>query len=171
MAISVQTRLNALAPDLARGLRAAVATLVPFYFAARLGRGELAWMALGGWLGTLADPSGSRLTRAKTLLAFAIAGALTVVISETAANDPWTAPLALAGIAFGASLLRALGSTTSTFGTLLAIIAAVGTTHHGRGTLRDGWLFAIGAGLALVLTSVVWPVWRHFPLRRAIAAV
>ncbi len=171
MAIPLQTRLNALAPDLARGARAAVATLVPFYFASRLGRGELAWMALGGWLGTLADPNGSRLTRARTLFAFALAGATTVTVSEAAANDPWLAPLVLAAVAFGASLLRALGATTATFGTLLAIIAAVGTTHHGRATVRDGALFTLGAGLALVLTSVVWPVWRHLPLRRAMAAV
>ena len=163
--------MNALAPDIARGVRAAIATLVPFYFAARLGRGELAWMALGGWLGTLADPSGSRLTRAKTLFAFAVAGALTVAASETAANDRWAAAPTLAALAFGASLLRALGGTAGSFGTLLAVIAAVGTTHHGRASLRDGGLFALGAGLALVLTSVVWPVWRHFPLRRAMAGV
>ena len=37
-----------------------LAAAVPFYLAVRLGRHELAWMALGGWLGTLVDPGGLR---------------------------------------------------------------------------------------------------------------
>ncbi len=37
--------------------------------------------------------------------------------------------------------------------------------------MRDGLFFAIGAGWAVVLTSVVWPVWNYLPIRRAIARV
>ena len=58
--------LDAATPDLVKGLRGGVATLVPFYLAIWLGRQEFAWMALGGWLGTLVDPGGLRSTRAKT---------------------------------------------------------------------------------------------------------
>ncbi|NOU28102.1 MAG: hypothetical protein HOO96_09380, partial [Polyangiaceae bacterium] len=61
-------------PDLAKGLRAAATTLVPFFLAARLERPELAWTALGGWLGTLADPGGARVVRARTVGGFVIAG-------------------------------------------------------------------------------------------------
>ena len=70
---------DAATPDLAKGLRGGVATLVPFYLAVRLGRHELGWMALGGWLGTLVDPGGLRSTRAKTLTAFAVIGGLALV--------------------------------------------------------------------------------------------
>lgn len=70
------------APDVARGVRAALVTLVPFYLAAVLRRPELTWTALGGWLGTLADPGGSRVTRARALVVFAIGGAVLVAPAE-----------------------------------------------------------------------------------------
>jgi len=57
-------RFAVIAPDLSRGVRAAIAVVVPFYLAAQLDRPELVWLALGGWLGALADPAGTRRARA-----------------------------------------------------------------------------------------------------------
>ena len=163
--------LGAASPDVARGLRAAVATLVPYYFATKLGRSELGWMALGGWFGTLADPGGSRLTRAKTLTGFTIAGAIGVTLSERCATTPWLATVLLAAVAFGASLLRALGAGGATVGTMLAIIVAIGSAGVRASTSNGGLYFAAGAGCAVVLSSIVWPVWTHLPVRRAVAVV
>ena len=40
-----------------------------------------------------------------------------------------------------------------------------------RGSGGDAAGFALGALLALVVSSIVWPVWTHLPVRRAVAAV
>jgi len=165
------TRLSAAAPDLGRGVRAAVVTLVPFYLAAALHRPELSWMALGGWLGTLADPGGSRATRARTLVAFAAAGALVVAASEALAPS---APLATAWLvlaAFAFSLLRAAGGTAGSLGTLLTVTAAIASARARTTPPLDGAAFAVGALQAMVLSSAVWPVWTHLPVRRALGVV
>ncbi len=162
---------EAAAPDIAKGFRAAFATLVPFYLASRLGLSELAWMALGGWLGTLVDPGGLRATRGKTLAGFAVAGALTVTFAELCSGlgDATTAVFALS--VFALTLLRALGATASTMGTMLAILMAVGISKGHGSYGRDGLFFMAGAAWAAFLSSIVWPVWTHLPVRRAVAVV
>ncbi len=162
---------DAATPDFAKGLRGGIATLVPFYLATRLGRHEFAWMALGGWLGTLVDPGGLRSTRAKTLSAFALAGGVAVAFSEGLAQNAWLAAGGLTLVAFAASLLRSLGAVWASAGTMLAIVVAVGSARGGSEPLRDGCFFAAGAGFAVFLSSVIWPIWTHLPLRRAEATV
>ena len=163
---------DAATPDFAKGLRGGVATLVPFYLATWLGRHEFAWMALGGWLGTLVDPGGLRSTRAKTLSAFAVAGGAAVWFSEGLAQNPWLATLGLVVVAFTASLLRSLGAVWSSAGTMIAIVVAVGSARGGTNApCLDGCFFALGAGVAVLLSSVIWPIWTHLPLRRAEATV
>jgi uncharacterized membrane protein YccC len=158
---------DAATPDLAKGLRGGVATLLPFYLAVRLDRHEFGWMALGGWLGTLVDPGGLRSTRAKTLTAFAIIGGLSLAASEGLAANAWLAALALVVVAFGASLLRSLGAVWASAGTMIAIVVAVATSRGGSDPVLDGCFFAAGAGVAVLLSSVIWPIWTHLPLRRA----
>ncbi len=158
-----------LAPDIARGLRAAIATLVPFYFARELGNRDLVWVALGGWLGTLADHGGARLARAKTLAVFAIVGAITVAVCRAAAGSFGLGVGILAAIAFAGSIMRAVGATASGTGTLVVVVAAISVGTPPGDTVRDAVAFAIGAGWAVVLSSIVWPVWTHLPLRVAIA--
>lgn len=163
--------LAAATPDFARGLRGGVVTLVPFYLAAELHRHELAWMALGGWLGTLADPGGLRSTRAKTLGVFALAGGLALSLAELAAPNRWLAALLLAAVAFAASLLRSLGAAWSGAGTMIAIVVAIGSASQSAAPLFDGAYFALGSAAAMLLSSVIWPVWMDLPLRRAEAGV
>ncbi len=162
---------DAITPDLAKGLRGGIATFVPFYLATRLDRHEFAWMALGGWLGTLVDPGGLRSTRAKTLTAFAVVGGCMLALSERVAENIWLAALVLALVAFIASLLRSLGAVWSSAGTMTAIVVAIGGAQGGTNSLRDGGYFMLGAGVAVILSSVIWPIWTHLPLRRAEANV
>lgn len=162
---------DAATPDLAKGLRGGIATFVPFYLATRLERHEFAWMALGGWLGTLVDPGGLRSTRAKTLTAFAIIGGAALAVSERVAPNIWLAALCLALVAFIASLLRSLGAVWSSASTMTAIVVAIGSAQGGSDSVRDAGYFMAGAGVAVVLSSVIWPIWTHLPLRRAEANV
>lgn len=163
--------LDAATPDLVKGLRGGVATLIPFYLAIWLGRHEFAWMALGGWLGTLVDPGGLRSTRAKTTSAFALFGGVALGISESLAHSTWLAALGLMLVAFPASLLRSLGAVWASAGTMITIAVAIGSAQGGSAPLLDGACFALGAGFATLLSSVIWPIWTHLPLRRAEANV
>ncbi|HYP77382.1 MAG TPA: FUSC family protein [Polyangiaceae bacterium] len=163
--------LDAATPDLVKGLRGGVATLVPFYLAIWLNRHEFAWMALGGWLGTLVDPGGLRSTRAKTTSAFALFGGLALGVSESLARSTWLAALGLMLIAFPASLLRSLGAVWASAGTMITIVVAIGSAQGGSAPVSDGACFTLGAGFATLLSSVIWPIWTHLPLRRAEANV
>lgn len=162
--------VEAALPDVASGLRAAVATVVPFYFAAATGRRELLWAAIGGWLGTRVDPGGSRMARLRVLAAFAVIGAGALAIAERAASRVWLGTLVLACTVFLACLLRALGASMSLFGTMISIVVAIGVAREGppdRGPLY----FAAGAAWATVLSTVLWPIWTYLPVRRALGHV
>ena len=163
--------LQALGPDLATGLRAALVTVIPLVFSVQLARPELAWMAFGGWLGTLADPGGSRGRRARVLVAFVVLGGLLVWGGQRIAAVPAAAILTFAAVAGTASLLRAFGPAAGGLGTILAIVAAIATTTHSTDSTRHALFFACGGVIALVLSSVLWPVWTHLPVRRALARV
>lgn len=165
-------RYDALWPAIANGVRAAVATLVPFFLAAALGRAELGWMALGGWLGTLADPGGLRSTRLKSLATFAVLGAIMVPLAERCAGSIWLATITIGAVAFAATMARALGPAAASVGTMTAVLVAVGAAKPGSATyLADALSFAAGALWATLLSSLVWPVGPHRPVRKAIAEV
>ncbi|UJR81703.1 FUSC family protein [Sandaracinus amylolyticus] len=161
----------AMAPDLQKGLRAAIATLGPFLLVDVLHDEALAWTALGGWLGTLADPGGTRAARAQLVVAFGALGALAIAIAEPAAGHAGIAAVTLGVGCFGAALLGALGAPGATLGTLLAIVIAIAVVRPSATPLRDAAFFAAGSAQALLLSTVVWPIGTHVPLRRAVARV
>lgn len=162
-------RLQTLLPDLLRGLRAALATILPFYFALSLDRPELNWLALGGWLGSLLETSGSRKDRAQLIFAFALLGGLSVAILQALLQGPGGSTLFLILLSFLFTLLRVWGSGVSSLGSLLLIAAAISQGDHAESPLQAGVYFTLGASWATLLSSVVWPVGPHLPLRRAIA--
>lgn len=128
-------------------------------------------MALGGWLGTLVDPGGLRSTRAKATSAFAVFGGVALGISESLASNTWLAAFGLMLVAFPASLLRSLGAVWASAGTMISIVVAIGSAQGGSAPLLDGACFALGASFATLLSSAIWPIWTHLPLRRAEANV
>lgn len=160
-----------MAPDLQKGVRAAIATLVPFLLVDVTQDEALAWTALGGWLGTLADPGGTRRARVQLVVAFGALGALGIALTEPIAGIAELAAATLGVTCFGAALLGALGAPGATLGTLLAIVVAIATARPSASPLRDAAFFAAGAAQALLLSTVVWPIGTHVPLRRAVARV
>lgn len=166
----MRARLAVVAPDLAKGVRAAIATLVPFYLAGALGRPALAWVALGGWLGALADPGGARKTRALAVLAFAGIGGAAVAIATVCAPNLVTAASIVAVIVFAASFARALGATPASLGTSIAIAAAIAASRRGP-ALEEGALFAAGVAWAALSSTITWPAWPHLPVRLAVGRV
>ncbi|HEY3801650.1 MAG TPA: FUSC family protein [Kofleriaceae bacterium] len=164
-------RLAALLPDLVKGVRAAIATVVPFFLARALDRPELAWVALGGWLASLADPGGAGRTRAIALVAFLLSGTSAVLLGTLAAPSPIASVIVVAAIVFGASLARVLGGAAAAMGTMISIAAAIAAeATRSPPLVAAGW-FALGAVWAIALASIVWPVWPHMPLRGPTARV
>ena len=163
--------IAALLPDVARGVRAAIVTLPPFFLARQLGIRELAWVALGGWLGTLADPGGTPRARGRALATFTLLGALLVVAGELIGPHPWVGILALALTAFVTAVFRVFGAAATATGTLLCVVMAIAVGGSLGNPLRDALAFMLGGAAATLLSSIVWPVWTHLPVRVAIAPV
>ncbi len=161
-------RFAVIAPDLARGVRAAIAVVVPFYLAAQLNQPALAWLALGGWLGALADPTGTRRARALAMAVFVIASSAVIAIAGSLAHQPIAAALFIALVGFTSSFARAINGPAGVIGTLVMLIAAIAGAGTGSPLAAAG-LFAGGAVWAVGLSSIVWPGWPHLPLRIALA--
>ncbi|MCA1826465.1 MAG: FUSC family protein [Myxococcales bacterium] len=160
-------------PDYVAGLRAATATIVPLAIGEATGRPQLIWAALGGWLGTFADPGGPYPLRATTLLSYVLASAASVVAGTVAASRPWAAIAILFFWAAGCALLKVYGEAAGTVGSLALITfcIALGTPVPDLRSLElRTLLFAAGALWASGLALALWPVHPWRPVRRAIAA-
>jgi len=166
----MRERLAVVAPDLAKGVRAAIATLVPFYLAGALGHPALGWVALGGWLGSLADPEGARKSRALAVMAFAGLGGAAVAIGTACAPGVVSAAIVVAAIVFAASFARALGATPASLGRSIAIAGAIAASRRGP-ALQEGALFAAGVAWAAFSSTITWAAWPHLPVRLAVGRV
>jgi len=167
---AMSPRFAVIAPDLSRGARAAIAVVVPFYLAAQLDRPELAWLALGGWLGALADPTGTRRARATAMAVFVVASFAVIWVGGVVAAQPVVAALFIGLVGFACSFARAINGPAGTIGNLVTLIAAIASARGGS-PFTAAWLFAAGALWAVLLSSIVWPGWPHLPLRVALGKV
>jgi len=166
---AMHVRLAVLAPDLAKGVRAAVATIVPFYLMTALHHPELAWVAVGGWLGSLADPGGVRRVRVLAALACMGFGSAAIALGAITAATTAAAVLVLGAIVFAASFAAVLGSTARSVGTLIAVaggIAAARPTDPSAAAL-----FAAGVAWAALTSTIAWPLWPHLSVRLAVGRV
>src|SRR5262249_62252068 len=69
------------------------------------------------------------------------------------------------------SLLRATGGTVASLAPSLTVVAAIAGARVRTTPLLDAAAFCAGALAAVILSSAVWPVWTHLPVRRAVAKV
>ena len=82
------------------------------------------------------------------------------------------AVLLAAACAFAAGMMPAIGQTPTDIGTITLVTLVVFSaqpTSFGK-ALSSGLLALGGALLQTVLAVALWPVRRHFPERRALAA-
>ena len=160
-------------PQWAAGLRAATAMAVPLLLGLALGRPELSWAGLGGWLTMIADPGGPYRARAEAMIAFALAGSLATVLGGVTGHPPWLAAPALFACALFCSLLRVRGDTAASIGVLCLIEFCI--TQGSPAPLEAGMLraelFASGGAFAVLLATAVWPFRPYYPVRMAVASV
>src|SRR5689334_3995632 len=148
-------------PDYVAGFRAATATIVPLAIGEITGRPQLIWVALGGWLGTFADPGGPYRLRATTLLSYAIASAASIAAGTFSASHAWAGVALLFVWGVGCALLRVYGEAAGTVGSLalIAFCIALGTpVADWRALELRTALFVAGALWAAGLTLALWPV-------------
>lgn len=161
-------QLAALVPDLKKGARAAIATVIPFFLARRFDRPELVWIALGGWFASVADPGGSVRARADAMVIFLVAATTSIVVGSYVMGALIASTLWIGGVAWLASAARAFGGVAANVGTVIAIVATIATASSlGAGTTAI--CFALGVVWAIVMSSLVWPATPNLPLRHAVA--
>ncbi len=154
------------------GLRAATATVAPLVLAAALGQPLLIWAALGGWLTSLADAGGAFRTRARSMAAFVVGGAVTCAVASAVAPHRAASLVLLAVWAAAGGLLRVGGDVGAALGTMFAatfVAALAMPAADGREALARGALLAAGGLSAMALALVVWPVRPYAPVREAAA--
>jgi uncharacterized membrane protein YccC len=171
--VRAATRLGSARPAYAAGFRAAIATVLPLGADLLLGLGGATWMSLGGFNGALADKGGAYRTRALTIGAVTVCGALAVLLGSLASNQvALSIPLCFA-VALAAGLARVWGAAGVSIGgaslSTFAIALAVPTGSVLEAFQRAG--FAIVGGLvAMAIALVLWPLRPFRPVRRAVAS-
>ena len=110
------TALAPARPAYAAGLRAAIATVAPLLASHVLTLGGGTWMSLAGFSGALADKGGPYRTRAATLGALFLAGALVVMLGTLGAIHPVLAIVLSFAVAVACSLGRAYGNAGASVG-------------------------------------------------------
>jgi uncharacterized membrane protein YccC len=103
------------------------------------------------------------------LVAFAIVGAFVVAVSEGASESTLLGMLVLATIAFFGSIARATGNAATGVGLMVVVTSAIALGSLHGNPWRDAGAFFGGAMWAVVLSSIVWPIWTHLPVRTPLA--
>jgi uncharacterized membrane protein YccC len=171
------TALAPARPAYAAGLRAAIATVAPLLASHVLALGGGTWMSLAGFSGALADKGGPYRTRAATLAALILAGALVVMLGTLGGIHPALAiPLSFA-VALACSLGRAYGNAGASVGlsALSIYVIALGYppeagTGAAAAALSRAGFVVIGGAWATLVALVLWPLRPYRPVRLAVAA-
>jgi uncharacterized membrane protein YccC len=155
-----------------RGVRTAFALLIPVIVGDLLNQPLFSWAALGGWLGSLADKGGSYRTRAATMGALAILGAVCAYVGTETAHSVLLALFVMFSVGVLAGLVRVYGDEGSTVGLFIAIIFAVATgspTAMAHASTVRAEMFFGGVLWAMILSLLLWPLHPFRPVRRAVA--
>jgi uncharacterized membrane protein YccC len=165
-------RLEPAKPAVNRGLRAAVAVLVPVLAAQLLHAPAASWATLGGFLTTVADKGGSYRTRALTMGAVPVFGALAVVAAALAGHSPWLAvPFAFLVVVAG-GLAHAYGAEAGSVGGLISIatVVSLAAPVDAVEALVHCAAFFLGGLWVTALALFLWPIRPYRPVRLAVAA-
>jgi uncharacterized membrane protein YccC len=175
--VRAATALAPARPAYAAGLRAAIATVAPLLASHVLAPAGSTWMSLAGFSGALADKGGPYRTRAATLGAVVLAGALVVMLGTLGGVHPALAIVLSFAVAAACSLGRAYGNAGASVGlsALSIYVIALGYppeagTAVGAEALTRAGFIVIGGVWAMLVALVLWPLRPYRPVRLAVAA-
>ncbi len=158
--------------QIGRGVRTALALLIPVIAGDLLAQPLFSWAALGGWLGSLVDKGGAYRARALTMSALGALGALCVLAGTDAASSPFIAVATMLVVGIFGGLARVYGDEGSTVGLFIAVIYAVAVgapSSVPHAALVRAGMFAGGVAWAMVLSLLLWPLHPFRPARRAVS--
>ncbi len=147
-------------PAIARGMRAAVTTVLPIVVALFTGWTGLTWTAVGGFETTLADVGGLYRTKSIAMGMVAFGGAFSVFVGTLVGGTPILAVLLMFLWTFSCGLAAVYGNAINTGSNLVAamFLIAIGFPANFATALQRSILFLIGGILAMFLSLVLWPL-------------
>jgi uncharacterized membrane protein YccC len=157
-------------PAIAKGLRAAIAIIVPIALVEYTGLSSLTWTALGGFEASIADVGGLYRTKAISMGLVAFGGTLSMFVGTLAGGTPtWAVFLAFLWT-FVCGLISVYGNAMSTASTLVAVMFLIGLGIPGdlASAFQRSGMFLLGAILAMFLSLVLWPLRPYDPVRKAV---
>ncbi len=157
-------------PAIAKGLRAAIATVLPIALVEYTGWSSLVWTALGGFETSIADVGGLYRTKATSMALVAFGGAISMFVGTLAGGTPFWGVLLAFLWTFGCGLASIYGNAISTASTLVAALFLIAIGIHGdfASALQRAGMFLLGAILAMFLSLVLWPLRPYDPVRKAV---
>lgn len=159
-------------PKWSAGLRAAVATAVPYYVSLQAPHPEPAFAALAGFSVIVADKGGAYRLRAASMLALTLSGSCVALLGTLASPYPALgAALVLTVVGFSA-FLRLFGAEATSVGVLtsVALVVALAKPAASFGSALEAASFYLAGGAwALFISLVLWPLRPYRPLRLSVA--
>jgi len=158
-------------PAIARGLRAAIATVLPILIVEYTGLPSLVWTGLGGFQTSIADVGGLYRTKAMSMGLVAFGGTISLFVGTLVGGTPFWAVFFAFLWTFGCGLASIYGNAISTASTLVAVMFLVALGMHSdlAIALQRSGMFLVGAILAMFLSLVLWPLRPYAPVRMAVA--
>ncbi|HET8935573.1 MAG TPA: FUSC family protein [Polyangiales bacterium] len=159
-------------PNLRTGLRAALATTAPLVAAGVLHRPELGLAGLAGFSVVLADKGGAYRSRALSMLAVTLCGALATAIGMLAGLHSVLSVLLIAMVVAAAGFMRLFGAEATSVGTMVAMATVVSLSRPAPSLSAAGLyalFYVVGGAWAALITLVFWPLRAYRPARVAIA--
>lgn len=167
--VRLATQVNPGRPALWLGLRIAAAVGLPLALSPLLPAGAATWAPLAGYSVALVDKGGAYRSRARMMASAALGTLVALVVGVLASGS---GPAAVAVAVLGATtcaLGQAWGPAGAALGNTIALNLMIATflpAAGGLGEMASG--VVLGAGWALVLGLLVWPVRVYAPARRAL---
>lgn len=158
-------------PAVKAGFRAAIASILPLLVASGFHLSEGLWLSVGGFNTSFADKGGSYRSRAISMGAVALTGALSVFVGGLAGGHPSLAiPVTLFWVT-ACSYAGVYGPTAGFVGNIAATAFVISLGLPASSLLealtRVGFLL-VGALWAMVLSLVLWPIRPYRPARFAV---
>ncbi|MBV9389183.1 MAG: FUSC family protein [Chroococcidiopsidaceae cyanobacterium CP_BM_ER_R8_30] len=157
-------------PAIAKGMRAAIATVLPIGIIEYTGWSSLVWTALGGFETSIADVGGLHRTKATSMGLVALGGAISMLVGTLVGKTPFWAVLLAFLWTCGCGMAGIYGNAISTATTLIASIflIALGLPSNFATAIQRSEMFLIGAILVMFLALVLWPLRPYAPVRMAV---
>ncbi len=105
------------------------------------------------------------------MVVYMVASTAAVLLGTLAAGSPIASVIVVGAVVFTASMARAFGGIAATIGTTIAIVVAIAAEATSSPAFITAGLFALGSAWAVALSTIIWPVWPHLPLRAPTAQV